>query len=138
MSDSPKIVGAGPIIMVDDSSSDAYVARRCYENSSLDNEFVWLKSGEELLDLLENVKAGDSLMPAVVLLDINMPGIDGFEALANIRAEPDFREIPIITMLTNSNDPNDVKKSEELGANGYFTKPSDISDFIEFFDSLIP
>lgn len=137
MSTAPKIVGTGPVVMVDDSESDAYLARRCFEKSSVENEFVWLKSGGELLDYLEKVQAGELPMPGLVLLDINMPGIDGFEALASIRSVPDFRKIPIITMLTNSNDPSDVAKSEELGANGYFTKPSDIAEFVEFYDSLI-
>lgn len=137
MSEAARIAGSGPVVMVDDSESDAFLARKCFERSSVPNEFVWLKSGEELIDFLGKVRTGKSPMPAVVLLDINMPGIDGFEALANIRSEPDFREIPVITMLTNSNDPRDVKKSQDLGANGYFTKPSDIDDFVAFYDSLV-
>lgn len=137
MSDLPKIMGGGPVVMVDDSESDAYLARKCYEKSTATNEFIWLKSGEELIEFLEKVRDGQSPMPAVVLLDINMPGIDGFEALAKIRAVPVFKEVPVITMLTNSNDPRDIQKSRELGSNGYFTKPSDISDFIDFYNSLV-
>lgn len=123
--------------MVDDSESDAYLARKCYEKSVASNEFIWLKSGEELIEFLDKVRSDVAPMPAVVLLDINMPGIDGFEALATIRAVPVFKEVPIITMLTNSNDPRDIEKSRKLGSNGYFTKPSDISDFIDFYNSLV-
>ena len=122
--------------MVDDSESDAYLARKCYEKSSLTNEFVWLQDGEELIELLDGVKAGHSPMPALVLLDINMPHINGFELLAKIRSVPEFEVIPIITMLTNSNDPADIQKSKDLGADGYYTKPSEISDFVNFYNSL--
>ncbi len=136
MIEAPKIVGDGPIVMVDDSESDAYLARKCYEKSSLTNEFVWLQDGEELIELLDGVKAGHSPMPALVLLDINMPHINGFELLAKIRSVPEFEVIPIITMLTNSNDPADIQKSKDLGADGYYTKPSEISDFVNFYNSL--
>jgi CheY-like chemotaxis protein len=133
-----KASGAGPIIMVDDSESDAFLARKCYERSKLDRVFLTLRSGEALIEYLEGVHAGTNAMPALVLLDINMPGKSGFETLAEIRAVSDFADMPIITMLTTSDDPRDANKSAELGADGFFTKPSDIADYIGFFDRLAP
>lgn len=133
-----KAVGDGPVVMVDDSESDSFLARKCYERSKLTKEFLTLPSAQALIDYLDGVRAGTEIMPALVLLDINMPGKNGFDALAEIRANPDFHDIPIITMLTNSDDPRDAKKSVELGADGFFTKPSDIVEYIRFFDSLAP
>lgn len=136
MAQQARIVGDGPVIMVDDNGTDAYLAQRCYERSGLANQFVHIYSGEGLLDHLNRVEAGEEPMPGLVLLDINMPGTDGFSALTTVRAKPDFQEIPIIAMLTTSDDDKDVAKSRELGANAYFTKPSDISEFVSFFRSL--
>lgn len=124
--------------MVDDSESDAFLARKCYERSKLDREFMILYSGQALLEYLDGVRAQTHTMPALVLLDINMPGKSGFEALTEIRAISDFRDIPIITMLTNSDDPRDANKSAKLGADGFFTKPADIDEYVAFFDSLAP
>lgn len=131
-----KLTSNGPIIMVDDSESDTFLARKCYERSSLSNEFVVVHSANALLEYLAAVRDGAKQMPALVLLDINMPGKSGFEALVEIRDVPEFKTIPIITMLTNSDDPRDVQKSSTLGADGFYTKPSDINDYIGFFDSL--
>jgi CheY-like chemotaxis protein len=124
--------------MVDDSESDAFLARKCYERSKLDRPLVYLSSGQALIEYLDEVSAGTKTMPALVLLDINMPNKSGFEALTEIRANSEFKDVPIIAMLTNSDDPRDADKSAELGADGFFTKPSDIAAYVAFFDSLAP
>lgn len=136
MNEMVKIAGEGPIIMVDDSESDAFLARKCYEKSSIKNEFMWLRSGEELIKYLAEVMAGGNPMPALVLLDINMPELDGMQVLTSIRSTPEFRDIPVITMFTNSNDPRDAQRSKDLGANGFFTKPSNIEEFVALFESM--
>lgn len=136
MTSAPKLLGTGPVILVDDNESDAFLARKCYERSSLTNEFVWLPLGTDLVELIEAVRAGNAELPAFVLLDINIPGLSGFETLTSVRALPEFHDVPIIMMLTNSNDPRDIEQSAQLGANGFFTKPSDIGEYIRFFESL--
>ncbi|MDX1561536.1 MAG: response regulator [Gammaproteobacteria bacterium] len=136
MTQTVRVIGRGPVVLVDDSVSDAYLAQRCFERSKLDNEFKWLESGPDLLDYLAEVKDGDAEMPALVLLDINMPGMDGYDALAAVRGTPGFEHVPIIMMLTNSNDPQDRDKATSMGANGFYTKPADIHDYVAYFDSL--
>lgn len=122
--------------MVDDNDTDAYLAQRCYERSGLENEFVHIRSGEDLIDHLGKVEAGDENMPGLVLLDVNMPVMSGFEALSEIRARPGFRDVPVIAMLSTSDDERDVQESLNRGANAFFTKPSDIGHFVELFRSL--
>lgn len=136
MTHSVKIVGDGPVVMVDDSDMDTFLAKRCYERSGLTNEFMGLESAAALLNYLADVNDGVKPMPALILLDINMPVIDGFEALAKIRGVGTFAKLPVISILSNSDDPREAEKALQLGANGFFTKPSNINDYVAFFDSL--
>ena len=130
------LTGKGPVLIVDDSESDITVAQGCYRRSKLDRELVVLTSGKALLDYLDAVLAGESEMPAVVLLDINMPGVDGFEALQRIRSRPEFSDVPVILMLTNSDSPKDIERAKEFGADGFQVKPLRMRDYVAFFDSL--
>lgn len=127
----------GPIVMVDDSEMDLDICRRFYEYSKLENPFLGLRSGIELLSYLEEVRAGNAVYPALVLLDINMPKLNGFDTLERVRAQGDFREVPIIVMLTNSDNPKDVEKALQLGANGYEAKHFEVDAFVAFLKKSI-
>ncbi|MDQ8204177.1 response regulator [Pelagicoccus sp. SDUM812003] len=129
---------AGPIVMVDDSETDLDIARRFYEFCDLENDFVTLSSGDDLLDHLGAVERGDAPFPMLVLLDVNMPGMDGFETLSRIRKAEAFREAPTILMLTNSDNPRDIERAGELGANGYQPKHFELKKYVDFFNSLAP
>jgi len=126
----------GPIAMVDDNPGDVVLARECYSLSSLTNPWISFSHGEALLEHLERVARGDEPMPALVLLDINMPRLSGHEVLRRVRARPEFRELPIFCMLTSSSDPRDKQRGLELGASGFVVKPHDPTEYIAFFDSL--
>ena len=134
---SPRAINSdGPVIMVDDNDSDIVLAKFCYQDAKVPNPFVGMHSGSELLDYLESVVAETAAMPAIVLLDINMPGMSGFEVLARMRSRPEFRQMPIIMMLTHSDYPEDVSKARELGADGFQTKPFLVREYVAFFASL--
>lgn len=133
---SPKLHGTGPVVMVDDSADDLVIAERCYRRSQLDNPFLTLSGGRALVEYIEAVDRGDRPLPAIVLLDINMPDMTGFEALAAIRAMPSFQTLPVIMMLTNSDSPRDTERSIALGASGLQTKPLRLHDYVAFFDGL--
>ena len=75
-------------------------------------------------------------MPALVLLDINMPRMTGPEALERVRAIPYFAELPVFCMLTSSTDPADRARVERLGASGFVVKPDLPDDYVAFFDTL--
>ncbi|MCB1183945.1 response regulator [bacterium] len=128
--------GLPPVIMVDDSSIDAVVARQCHKLSELPHEFIVFESGTRFLAHLEEIGAGSAPMPLVVLLDINMPGMNGFEVLETVRSREAFLEIPVIVMLTNSDRSQDIERATQLGADGFKTKPNVLADYIAFFRSL--
>lgn len=125
-----------PIIMVDDSSDDRNTARRCHERSHLKNPLRFFESGEAYLEFLEKVAQGAEPVPVMVLLDIRMPGLDGFEVLERMRSREPFQEVPVVMMLTNSDYQRDCEKALALGANAYTEKPSRISEYVDFFNSL--
>jgi len=126
-----------PILMVDDNPTDIMIARKCYEKAGLSVPFMSLDGGQSLIDYLDG-KEDESELPRVVLLDLNMPYMDGFEALRRIRSMQRFAEPPPkIIIFTNSNDPVDKNQAYELGADGFKTKPIQISDYVAFFKSLV-
>lgn len=133
-----KLEGSGPVVMVDDDEVDILVARKCHGRSRVPNAFVSFRSGPAFLAHLDAVERGEDEMPAVVLLDINMPEMDGFAVLEETRKRQDFRTLPVITMLTNSDNPQDVARSTAAGADGFNVKPVRAEEFVAFFDSLLP
>ncbi|MCA9729790.1 MAG: response regulator, partial [Candidatus Eisenbacteria bacterium] len=109
----------GPVIMVDDNDIDLAIAERCFRQSGLAKPLIQLTGGRELLAYLREVEDGRETMPSLVLLDINMPGFDGFETLQAVRNNAIFQEIPIVMMLTNSDRPEDWERARDLGADGF-------------------
>ncbi|MBH25042.1 MAG: hypothetical protein CMH57_11410 [Myxococcales bacterium] len=127
-----------PIVMVDDDDDDIFIARMCYQRSGLANPFVVFQHPQAFLRHMDGVKAGSEATPGIVLLDINMGALDGFGVLKRLRSEESFQDIPTIIMLTNSDDPEDARRAEQLGADGFQTKPIGISSYVAFFKSLQP
>ena len=121
------------ILIVDDSRNDVELAIAALTEKNFANEIVVAEDGVEALDFLykRGKYAGDlNGSPAVILLDIKMPRMNGIEVLKHIRSNPDFKLIPVI-MLTSSNEEKDLIESYKLGANSYVVKPVDIIQFIE-------
>lgn len=109
------------ILICDDDEDDLYLVKSIFNDTKFSNQTVYLKDGAELLEYLQNQKKDTSV--GLILLDLNMPKIDGREALKIIKSNPEFRRIPVI-ILTTSNAPQDIEKCYELGANCFMTKPS--------------
>ena len=121
------------IILAEDDDGHAQLVQRNLERAGLLNGFLRVRDGQELLDCLNtrgdshNHTLGEAL---VVLLDINMPRIDGVEALRQIKANPATHRIPVI-MLTTTDDPREIDRCYELGCNVYITKPVEYDGFID-------
>jgi len=103
---------------------------RAFAKNNITNPVVVAKDGEEALAYLMPADGGPPLRPAIVLLDVKLPKIDGLEVLRRIRSSPLNLHLPVI-MLTTSNEESDVVMSYELGANSYVRKPVEFSEFIE-------
>lgn len=127
------------ILMADDDAEDRMLAREALEESRLANDFRYVENGEELLDYLRRRgKYADpavSPRPGLILLDLNMPRKDGFEALAEIKEDPNLRHIPVV-ILTTSRAEEDVYRGYDLGVNSFITKPVSFEGLVEAMKTL--
>ena len=121
------------ILVVDDDEGHTELVRRNLQRSGISNPIVALTSGSQALDYIfsrgpyaDRIDNGEML----VLLDINMPGIDGIEVLRQIKSDANAKRIPVL-MLTTTDDPREINRCYELGCNVYIIKPVDPSAFIE-------
>jgi CheY-like chemotaxis protein len=123
------------ILLVDDSPHDVELTLAALEQNRLANEVVVARDGEEALDYLYRrgiFKLRTVGHPAVVLLDLKLPKVDGLEVLKQVKGDEDLRSVPVV-MLTSSREEKDLVQSYNLGVNAYVVKPV---DFHEFVDSL--
>jgi two-component system, response regulator len=120
------------ILIADDSPRDVELTIAALAEKNLANEVIVAEDGEEALDYLykRGKFANETGLPAVILLDIKMPKMDGIEVLRHIRSNPVFKLIPVI-MVTSSREEKDLVESYKLGANSYVVKPVDIVQFID-------
>jgi two-component system, chemotaxis family, response regulator Rcp1 len=119
------------ILLVEDSYSDANLTIKSLSKTSIANNLHWVEDGEAAIEYLRH--QGEyitAIRPDLILLDLNLPGLDGREVLAEIKADPDLKRIPVV-VLTTSADEQDVLKSYDLNANCYITKPVDIHQFLK-------
>jgi len=121
------------ILLVDDSLRDIELAMDALEQYHLANEVVALRDGAEALDYL--YRRGEFAgrtggQPAVVLLDLKMPKVDGLEVLRQVKSDPQLRVIPVVVM-TSSREDQDVVNSYNLGVNAYVVKPLNFPEFSE-------
>ncbi|GAB3503618.1 response regulator [Spirosoma knui] len=111
------------VILVDDDEDDRFLVKQAFQAQSPKTILQCLSSGEELFQLLE--QSVD--MPALLLLDLNMPIMNGFDVLRRLRAHSDYERIPVI-MLTTSDVDTDRQHALELGANSFVTKPPTLQE----------
>jgi len=121
------------ILYVDDSEDDVLMAKRAFKKSHLSTEIITLSDGQECIDYIfsEGDFAGsDHDLPIVILLDLNMPRVSGFEVLECLRSKESTLHLPIV-VLTTSNAKVDIARAYELGANSFITKPLQTEDFFK-------
>jgi CheY-like chemotaxis protein len=127
-----------PILLVEDNPNDLELVLIALERSNLANEVIVVRDGAEALDYLNCAgewtkrAAGN---PAVVLLDLKLPKIDGLEVLRHIRSADRLKSMPVV-MLTSSSEEQDLLRSYELGVNAYVVKPVDFKEFVRAIADL--
>ena len=117
------------ILLVEDNPMDVDLALRAFRRRRLTNPVEVARDGEEALAWMERWTQGEPL-PAVILLDLKLPRIDGLEVLRQLKAHPEFRQVPVV-VLTTSKENQDVRRAYELGVNSYIVKPVDFDKFVE-------
>ena len=121
----------GTVLLVEDNPDDVALTLRAFARAGITQRVVVMEDGVEALEYLR----GPSPRPLVVLLDLNMPRMDGHEVLRRIRADPRTRHLPVV-VLTSSAEDEDVLRSYDAGANSYVRKPVSFLDFVEAARSL--
>jgi DNA-binding response OmpR family regulator len=128
----------GRILMVEDDPKDVELTMTALEEYNLANEVIVTRDGEEALDYLYcrgNYAARSSDNPAVMLLDLKLPKVDGLEVLRRVKSDESLRMIPVV-VLTSSREEKDVVASYKLGVNAYVVKPVDFHEFVNAIKEL--
>ncbi len=127
------------LLMADDDPDDRMLAGDALKEARLGNEMFYVEDGEELLDYLHHrgqySDLSKSPRPGLILLDLNMPKRDGREALKEIKADPDLRQVPVV-VLTTSRAEEDIYRTYDLGASSFITKPVTFEGLVEVMRSL--
>jgi CheY-like chemotaxis protein len=128
------------ILVCDDDEDDRMLTQQALEDAHISNSVRFVEDGEQLLDYLYQREeyageTGKAPRPGLILLDLNMPKIDGREALKTIKGDPALRDIPIVVLSTSRLD-EDIARSYKLGVNSFITKPVTFSGLVEAMNVL--
>ena len=127
------------ILLVEDNEDDAFLIERAFQRANILNELRLVTNGQEAIAYLSGTGSytnrTDNPLPRLILLDLKMPGIDGFEVLQWIRRQPGLAPMRVV-VLTSSTDVRDVNLAIQLGADGFMIKPADFLRLVEFSEAL--
>jgi DNA-binding response OmpR family regulator len=125
------------VLLVEDTATDAELCMRTLKKQNVANEIVWLKDGAEALDYLfdESAAAKRRGMPRLILLDLNLPKVNGLEVLRRVKQDHLTKCVPVV-VLTSSKEDRDIVESYNLGVNSYISKPVEFSAFVETIAQL--
>lgn len=123
-----------PILLVEDNPMDLDLTLRAFNKKKFSNTIQIARDGEEALAFFPRWEAGEPV-PAVILLDINLPKVNGLEVLQKLKEHPVFRRIPVV-VLTSSRENSDLKTAYDLGVNSYIEKPVSFNKFIEVAEHI--
>ncbi len=123
-----------PILLVEDNPMDLDLTLRAFSKKKFSNQVHVARDGEEALAFIPRWEAGEAL-PAVILLDINLPKVNGLEVLRQLKAHERFRRIPVV-VLTSSREDKDLKTAYDLGVNSYIEKPVSFNKFMEVAEQI--
>lgn len=122
------------ILLVEDNPADIRLTQEVFRDCKMANRLRVARDGLEAMDMLRGA-SGDGVMPDLILLDLNMPRMDGREVLDELKKDARLKTIPVI-VLTTSDAEQDILRSYQLGANAYITKPVDLGQFVRVVCSI--
>ena len=122
------------ILIADDDADDRMLIKDAFESGKLSNRLAFVEDGEELLEYLRRegryADLADQTYPGLILLDLNMPKMDGREALRELKADPRLQRIPVV-VLTTSEAEEDILRTYGLGVNSFITKPVSFTELVK-------
>lgn len=127
------------ILLIEDNPDDEALTLRAFAKNGIENPVVVARDGVEAIECLfspHGQGARPEQKPAVVLLDLKLPRVDGLEVLRRIRADANTALLPVV-ILTTSGEPRDIHQSYQLGANSYIRKPVDYQHFVEAVGAIV-
>lgn len=128
-----------PVLVAEDEDSDAMILRIAFERAGLSNPLVRVSDGQEAVDYLTGIGSfadrATHPLPALLLLDLKMPRMNGMEVLTWLGGRSDFRDLPVV-VLSSSPDHTDIQRAKAAGARDYFVKPHRIRELIEILHAL--
>jgi two-component system response regulator len=127
------------ILLVEDNPADIQITQRAVRESAMPVELIVVRDGQEALDYLlrtgSHATSETWRSPTLILLDLNLPRVDGREVLRRIRSTPDLRSVPVV-VLSTSNRPQDVEDLYAAGANTYINKPQEFARFVDVLKNI--
>ena len=126
------------ILLVEDSRADAMILERALREEEIAHRLTVIPDGRDALDYLFSLRgepAGTDRKPDLILLDLNLPGLDGCQVLSQIKSDPDLRIIPVIVLTTSQRD-EDILQTYQAGANTYISKPAEYSRYCALVATL--
>ena len=124
------MMNGGTILLVEDNPDDVMFTLRAFERNKISNQIVVAHDGAEALEYLIPEDDSEALRPALILLDVNLPKVDGLEVLRRIRSNSRTAGLPVV-VLTTSSEERDIVESYRLGANSFVRKPVIFGEFVD-------
>jgi CheY-like chemotaxis protein len=122
------------ILLVEDEESDVEIFRRALKRAGLAAELVVARDGQEAVEYLD-LENCDQPKPGLLLLDLKMPRMDGFEVLTWLNTKPCFKNLPVLVLTSSSHD-SDIRKAREMGAREFFVKPGGIHELVKILQDI--
>ena len=130
----------GPILVVEDDQDHAVLIRSVFERRSLGAVIRVVSTGRQALDYLEGLPPYDDRaenpLPEVIILDLSLPGMNGFDLLSWLSVRKEYSDIPVV-VFTSSTDPEDARRAYSLGARAYKSKPADFGDLVDVVRDVV-
>jgi two-component system response regulator len=123
------------VLLVEDNPNDEVLTLRGLRRNKIANEIIVARDGQEALDYLFGMGGRERVIPALILLDMNLPKLNGLDVLRRIRADERTKTLPVV-ILTSSRQERDLVESYQLGCNSYVCKPLDFDEFIKAANTL--